>query len=391
MKSKTKVLVLTSGSIFERRGLFNAVICRTKFLQEICNFEIEMLLLSTYEPWLVRKLRHTKKQERPELWEIDGVRMNIVWHRFSILDYIMNIRLHKGKVLQKLHNRTILDKLKGYSFIVAHSTECGELAKLAKGKFGIPYSITWHGSDIHSAPFANPSIYASTKSVIEDADCNFFVSKTLLDTSNRITTKGRKQVLYNGYDKIFRKYPDEERAALRKSFGVLEKKVVVFAGNFLAVKNILSVPLIFQKIAEQIKNVEFWMIGGGKYYSQVEKMVEKLPVHLWGEQEPERMPNFLNSADVLILPSINEGLPLSVVEGLACGCNVVGSFVGGIPEVIGEDSCVRLDDPLFVEKFADKVIFYLTAENHLVQNLKLDFDWKRSATKELAIIRSIIG
>ena len=48
-------------------------------------------------------------------------------------------------------------------------------------------------------------------------------------------------------------------------------------------------------------------------------------------------------ADVLILPSINEGLPLTVVEGLACGCNVVGSLVGGIPEVIGEDNCVDLN------------------------------------------------
>lgn len=388
---KTKVLVLTSGNVYERRGFFNAVVCRTKYLREICDLEIDMLLLSTYEPWLVRTLRHTQKQTRPKQWEVDGICMHIDWFRFSLLDYLLNVKFHKDVILKKLHNRVILDQLKEYSFIIAHSQECGELAKLAKEKYGIPYSVTWHGSDIHSVPFVNSSVCATIKSVIEDADCNFFVSKALLDTSESITNKGVKRVLYNGYNINFRKYSDEKRALLKKLYGVQGKKVVVFAGNFLAVKNILTVPLIFQSIAEKVQNVEFWMIGGGKYFHQVEKMVKNLPIRLWGQQEPEVMPDFLNSSDVLILPSINEGLPLIVVEGLACGCNVVGSLVGGIPEVIGEENCVKLDDPKFVEKFADKVVAYLKPKNQITQGLKPDFNWKKSAIKELEVIKGIIG
>lgn len=386
---KNKILVLTTGSIYERRGFFNAVISRTKHLKEICDYEVEVLLLSTYEPWLVRKLRKTIKRARPEELEIDGIRMKIDWCSFSLFDYVMNVKLHKGVFFKKLHNRSVVSKLQGYDFIIAHSNECGQLAKAAKENFGIPYSVTWHGSDIHSEPFSNPSAFNPTKTIIEDADINFFVSKALLNTSERITSKGNKQVLYNGYNTAFRKFSEEERLRLRQKFGVIDKKVVVFAGNFLAVKNILTIPAIFRSIANKIQDVECWMIGGGKYFNQVKEMVKDLPVRLWGNQEPEVMPDFLNASDVLILPSINEGLPLTVVEGLACGCNVVGSLVGGIPEVIGEDNCVDLNDPHFVDKFADMVVAYLQAEPHIEQPLKPEFDWNLTAKHELDAIKTL--
>lgn len=387
---RKRILVLTTGDIYARRGFFNAVISRTKHLKEICDYEVDVLLLSTYEPWIVRKLRHTKKKNRPKEIEIEGLQIRVDWCRFSLFDYVMNVKLHKGVFFKKLHNRSVVSKLQGYDFIIAHSNECGQLAKAAKEKFGIPYSVTWHGSDIHSEPFNNSSAFGPTKAIIEDADINFFVSKALLNISERITTQGNKQVLYNGYNTAFRRYSDEERVALKKKYNVEGKKVVVFAGGFLAVKNILTIPLIFRSITNKIQNVECWMIGGGKFFNRVKEMVKDLPVRLWGNQEPEVMPGFLNAADVLILPSINEGLPLTVVEGLASGCNVVGSLVGGIPEVIGEDNCVDLNDPQFVDKFADKVVAYLQAESHIEQLLKTEFDWNRIAMEELKTIRQFL-
>lgn len=387
---KKKILVLTTGNIYERRGFFNAVISRTKHLKEISDFDINVFLLSTYEPWLVRNLRHTQKNARPRECQIDGVQINIDWRRFSLIDYLLSIKLHKEAIFKKLHNKSVIKELQGYDFIIAHSNEAGLLAKEAKALFGTPYSVTWHGSDIHTEPFNNPSAFNFTKAIIEDADCNFFVSKALLNTSERITTKGSKRVLYNGYNTAFRRYSDEERIALRNKYNVMGKKVVVFAGGFLAIKNILAIPLIFRSISNKRQNVECWMIGGGKFFSQVKEMVKNLPVHLWGNQEPEVMPDFLNAVDVLILPSKNEGLPLTVVEALACGCNVVGSLVGGIPEVIGEENCVDPNDPEFVNKFASKVLRYLDAQHRIEQSLNPIFNWNNTAEIELRIINDIL-
>lgn len=131
---RKKILVLTTGNIYERRGFFNAVISRTKHLKAICDFDIDVLLLSTYEPWLVRRLRKTSKRPRPKELELDGIRMKIDWCRFYLFDYILNVKFHKGVFFKKLHDHSIISKLQGYDFIIAHSNECGELAKVADRK-----------------------------------------------------------------------------------------------------------------------------------------------------------------------------------------------------------------------------------------------------------------
>lgn len=385
-----KILVLTEENVYDRKGSFNAFLGRTKHLKNICKDDIEVLILSTYEPFLIRKIRHTTKRERPNAIEIDGIRMKLDWKCFSLVDYILSVKLHRSAFFAPRYYSKVAKSLKGYDLIIAHSFSCARIAMQVKQMYGTPYTVTWHGSDIHSAPFNNASYKKDTIEIIEDADINIFVSKALQLTSERLTTKGVKTVLYNGYDKRFRRYSDEKRSQLRKQYGVADKKVVVFAGNFVLVKNILKIPEIFKNIYSQYKNVEFWMIGDGKFRHQVESLSTGLPIRFFGNQPSELMPDYLNSSDVLILPSKNEGLPLSVVEGLACGCNVVGSQVGGIPEVIGDDNCVPSSDPQFVEHIAEKVVRYLIADEPKCQVLDKAFDWDKTAEEELKIIKSIL-
>lgn len=64
-----------------------------------------------------------------------------------------------------------------------------------------------------------------------------------------------------------------------------------------------------------------------------------------GHISREDLPRVLAKSDLLALPSYQEALGLAAIEALAIGIPVVGSRVGGIPEIVTDDSCGKLVTP----------------------------------------------
>lgn len=118
-----------------------------------------------------------------------------------------------------------------------------------------------------------------------------------------------------------------------------------------------------------------------------------MAIRFFGNQPSSSMPDIMNCVDVLVIPSLNEGLPLVCAEALRCGANVVGSDVGGIAEVIGTENVAPLGDD-FVDALAGKALSYLAARSGQTpaalssQSLSEDFSWSRTAARELELITS---
>lgn len=340
---------------------------------------------------------------------VEGIEYRMLWYRFSIIDFILAEKLHrKTWIFDRFIHRNVV-KFKGYDMILAHSYEGAYMAKRVKDIFGVPYHVTWHGSDVHTHPIRNPFILRMTRIFMEAAECNVFVSRSLMAASEMITEDASKAVLYNGVSERFFRYPEDKRAALRRHYGLNEgEKVVAYVGNFLKVKNVEVLPDLFHKIHEDFDqlmteekrddiSLKFWIIGDGKLRPGLEPLIRKAAgaeVVFWGNRPADEMPDMMNCIDVLVLPSRNEGLPLVVMEALRCGANVVGADVGGIPEVAGKAYTVGFRKKYegsfeycgdeFVGKFAWKVTGLLN--NPQLQELSPDFDWKRTAENELALI-----
>lgn len=388
---RKRVAILAAGSLDNRKGVMNVVHNRIKHIKQVADFKVDVYLISVYYPVWLRIISHKKQQERPSVVSLDGVDYNILWRPFSLFDYLLRIKLKKKPVKWKSFVKKTIRRLRDYDLIDCHSFQSGDIACAIKELFGVPYVVTWHGTDIHTEPFQGQSVFVRTREIIENADCNFFVSQDLLRVSADITPKGEKTVLYNAMDKRFVQYDKDRRDQLRKSFHVEGKKVVTFCGNLIPVKNVDIIPKIFKIIYECVPEVFFWVIGDGSCKKAMRMGTEDLPIAFWGNQPPESIPDYFNVTDVLILPSKNEGLPLVTVEALSCGCKVVGSRVGGIPEVIGVENTVPLNQNNFEENFAQKVISFLLDNEMGNPSLPDYFDWNIAAQKENSIICSIIN
>ena len=112
-----------------------------------------------------------------------------------------------------------------------------------------------------------------------------------------------------------------------------------------------------------------------------------MAIRFFGNQPSSAMPDIMNCIDVLVLPSLNEGLPLVCAEALNCGAAVVGSDVGGIAEIIGQDYVVPLGDS-FATGMADMIVSFLDGRSPS-QTLPSDISWARTAALELAALKAL--
>ena len=386
-----KVAFLFSESLNDRKGAFNAVVNRVRYLMRIADFDIDVFLLQTYEPWLARTLRGTPKVEKVKEFSIDGKTVPVWWYDFSVLDFILLFKLGMTTVFYRHFLQDKVQRLRDYDLILAHSTSCGCLAMWIKESYATPFAVSWHGSDIHTVPYQSRHIMKCTQQVLKAADCNFFVSESLERQAQNLCSGFVSTVLYNGVSSAFKPYAPAEKIRLKERLGVKDDKVVCFAGNFFDVKNVKLLPAIFRCVASHCNvPVVFWLVGDGYQRREVEAdmlLSVGLKYRFWCNQPLEKMPDIFNCVDVLVLPSKNEGFGLVVAEALACGANAVGSNVGGIPEIIGAENVFDLGDS-FVDSIAARIVEML--ESPVIQRLSDKFRWEKTAEAECGFCHEIL-
>lgn len=394
-----RVAVIFESCPFDRKGLFNAVHNRIKGLLGTGECWVDAFCIHSRDNAFTRSVRHTALVPVVESVEIENITYRMLWYRFSIIDHLTVEKLGKRPYFFQRIISTYIPYLDGYDYIIAHSFTGALFAYEAKLQFGVPYFATWHGSDVHTHPWRVGVIREDTQKVMEAAECNFFVSKALMKASDKITLNARKQVLYNGVGEEFVRFDEVGVAKAREQFGINpSEKVVAFAGNLSQVKNVMTLPQIFKTITGQFSEpICFIIAGDGKLRSQLETEFTAIrqKVCFLGNVETEDMPALMNCVDVLVLPSLNEGLPLVCAEALSCGANVVGSDVGGIAEVIGKHNVVPLGDD-FVPQFAKKVVSMLEARaessddsagQSAAQQLPSEISWAKTTALELSFLK----
>lgn len=103
------------------------------------------------------------------------------------------------------------------------------------------------------------------------------------------------------------------------------------------------------------------VVGDGRYRAELARRAESVGV---GKQieflgwlpSGEPVNEQLDSADLFILPSRQEGLPRAMVEAMARGLPCIGTAVGGIPELLPEDDLVEPGDAVSLSRKITEVL-----------------------------------
>lgn len=112
------------------------------------------------------------------------------------------------------------------------------------------------------------------------------------------------------------------------------KKIILFIGRLSPEKNLEN---LLQALVG-IENIKLQLIGSGVLEKKLKQESENLHVQVefLGNIVHEKLPEYINSADIFVLPSLYEGNPKVLLEAMACGSLVLGADVRGINNVINE-------------------------------------------------------
>ncbi len=202
-------------------------------------------------------------------------------------------------------------------------------------------------------------------------------------------------VMYNGVD--IEKFSPRD-TSVRRKLGVSDETfLLVFAGRLVGLKGMQFAIEAVQKLGTA--PVALLIVGDGEEEKRLKLLVEKAGVSDRVIFQPsvshDALPEYYAAADAGIFPSISdEAFGIAIAEAMACAKPVIASYIGGIPEVVGnEGTAGLLVNPGSSQAIADAVTQLMSLPDRgrsmgkaARRRIETLYTWRHAATRLLTAL-----
>ncbi len=324
----------------------------------------------------------TRAVEGRELFEkIDGMDVYRIDLKFIGMSYGFQINSYIKKNLQKINPDLIhihgMRPLEFYNIkeipLVYTNHTSGYLKRIKKGGYRIP---------LLKKLFKKPQLFLAP-------------SEELLEVPFEV--KAIKTYIPNGVisEKFERNLIHRER--IRKEFDLKNEDILAIVTRRMVWKNGVKYLAQATEFLKN-KNIKLLFIGDGEEFNEIKSILEKNfknRFFMLGAKKHEEIIEYYSASDISILPSLMEATSISGLEAMAASLPIVGTTVGGIPELVKDDITGYLCEPKNPKDLAQKIDLLLSSDyKKMGQNaceiVKKDFDWNTIAKKVISEYKRIL-
>lgn len=268
-------------------------------------------------------------------------------------------------IIASMFKLSALIKKRKIDFVHSNSRTTQVLGCLLNRFWGVPHISTCHGFFKRRFfrkvfPCWGQKVIAISEPVKEHLIKDFKV-----DEKNIV-------LIHNGIDvdksrilacPVGRQNP-ESRMEIKKSLGLGEGPVVGIVARLSDVKGHTYLIEAMSNVLEKIPDAQLLIVGEGKMKEDLVKLVKSLEIekNVFFIAEVNDTKDVLSVMDLFVMPSLKEGLGLSLMEAMAFGLCVIGTEVGGIKSLIQDGYSGLLARPKDSEQLSRAILGLLQDE-----------------------------
>lgn len=244
-----------------------------------------------------------------------------------------------------------------------YASQAGYVATLAALQLGIASVVSMRGNDVDEG-LLRPEQLPFVKFALERASVVTGVSSELCRTASALSHRD-SYLVGNSVDPQ-RFAPREKDPALLGMFGLGEDPVLGFSGELREKKGMAYLLPAFAKILEA-QPCHLLLIGGVRaecqpkfeeFQAYAPAAAHRIKSVLYA-RDPQQLCQWLSLCDLMVFPSLQEGMPNAVLEAMACERPVLATKVGGHRDIIDHGRTGALLDVQALDELPEAILEFL--------------------------------